>query len=323
MQPQVNRERPDRQPLWIQDRALHDLLHKIVAEAAELVKGARLVVMTPNGHLHVLVGARGDHYPWQSLARAVFAHSDVQSAPGIVAAPVDGAEGGRAILLLYHDSPSDPAGAMQLVRACAARVETALVLSAERMAGTWSAADALLRALAAHDSATARHATTVRHLTRTLAQAMHVAAHIIPEWEWGALLHDVGKIAVPQAILRKAGSLDNAEWSVIRQHPASGERIISAIPALATAALAVRHHHEHWDGSGYPDRLTGRAIPMVARVIAVADAYETLCTGRPYRAPLTPGDALVELRRSAGQQFDPDLVPFFPVLVGHAAFTWN
>lgn len=133
-----------------------------------------------------------------------------------------------------------------------------------------------------------------------------------PEDWWllrtAALLHDVGKMAVPTAILTKAGPLTPEERAMMNAHPARGAEILDRTTHLREAAGIVRHHHERPDGSGYPDRLRGEAIPSLARLIAVADAYDAMTTERPYRRPVTPQAAMRELFRHAGTQFDPEAV---------------
>jgi len=119
-----------------------------------------------------------------------------------------------------------------------------------------------------------------------------------------AELHDIGKSAIPDAILNKPGKLDDKEWQFIRQHTLIGERIIRAAPALAQVAAVVRASHERVDGTGYPDGLAGEAIPLGARIVAVCDAYDAMVARRPYREPRTPDDALAELRRCVDTQFD-------------------
>ena len=126
-----------------------------------------------------------------------------------------------------------------------------------------------------------------------------------------AELHDVGKMAVPDAILSKTGPLDEQEWAFMRRHTIIGERILGAAPALAPVARLVRSSHERWDGKGYPDRLRGEEIPLGSRIVAVCDAYDAMVTHRPYREPIAPADALEELRRCAGAQFDPAVVEAF------------
>jgi HD-GYP domain-containing protein (c-di-GMP phosphodiesterase class II) len=124
------------------------------------------------------------------------------------------------------------------------------------------------------------------------------------------LLHDVGKIGIPESILSKPGKLTDEEWAYIRSHPQIGESIIRQMGSarLAGIQLVVRHHHERLDGSGYPDGLEGDAVPVGARLLAVADAYDAMTSNRPYREPFSSEAALEELRRHAGVQFDPRAV---------------
>jgi HD-GYP domain-containing protein (c-di-GMP phosphodiesterase class II) len=133
-----------------------------------------------------------------------------------------------------------------------------------------------------------------------------------------ALLHDVGKLAVPHAILHKPGPLDDAEWTVMAEHPIAGERILLRIPDLAAVAPIVRHEHEHWNGTGYPDRLRGRRIPIGSRIILACDAWHAMRTDRPYRPALSNDAAIAELRRGAAAQFDPDVVEALLDLLGQA-----
>ena len=138
-----------------------------------------------------------------------------------------------------------------------------------------------------------------------------------------AELHDVGQTAIPDAILTKPGPLDDAERAIMLRHPQIGERIVRAAPALARTADLVRASHERYDGRGYPDRMPGSAIPLGARIIAVCDAYVKMVTEQPYERAFSPVEALHELRRSAGTQFDPAVVEIVCDLVGrhgwHAA----
>jgi HD-GYP domain-containing protein (c-di-GMP phosphodiesterase class II) len=126
--------------------------------------------------------------------------------------------------------------------------------------------------------------------------------------ECAARLHDVGKLGVPEAILRKPGPLDESEWAVMRRHPEWGAQMVARVPGLEGIAEYVRGHHERWDGRGYPDGLAGSRIPLASRVISVCDAFEAMVSRRPYRAPLSFDAALRELLAGAGSQFDPGLV---------------
>ena len=167
--------------------------------------------------------------------------------------------------------------------------------------------DVLLRALAERDPGLGTHAEAVV-LAAATAEALGLSADEIEHVRHASELHDVGKVAIPDAILGKPGPLTEEEWAFVHRHPLIGERIILAAPALARVAALVRSSHERWDGAGYPDALAGGAIPLGARVVAVADAYAAMTAGRPYRAARAPEQALDELRRCAGSQFDPAVV---------------
>jgi HD-GYP domain-containing protein (c-di-GMP phosphodiesterase class II) len=124
-------------------------------------------------------------------------------------------------------------------------------------------------------------------------------------------LHDIGKIAIDEAILNKPGKLTNAEWEVIKRHPEIGYRIISTSPEYAEIAYDILSHHEKWDGTGYPRAISGENIPIRARIISIADAYDAMISERPYRKPLTHEEAIAEIKKHSGKQFDPTLVEVF------------
>jgi len=168
--------------------------------------------------------------------------------------------------------------------------------------------DALLRMLALHDADTSHHSHVVSHLTHALATRLDLSPVKLEVITLGALLHDIGKTAIPTALLNKSGKLTATEWAMMRQHPEMGERIIAAEPSLQGCMAAVRHHHERWDGGGYPDNLSGEAIPLAARIIAVADTFAVITSARSYQAARSGFDALTELERCAGTQFDPAIV---------------
>jgi HD-GYP domain-containing protein (c-di-GMP phosphodiesterase class II) len=155
-------------------------------------------------------------------------------------------------------------------------------------------------------------------MARGVAMILGLAAEQVERIAHAALLHDVGKLAVPDEILHKRGPLTRAEWEVMAEHPVAGERILLRIPDLAVIAPVVRHEHEQWDGSGYPDGLRGRLIPIGSRIILACDAYHAMITDRPYRAAMGHDEAVAELRRGAGTQFDPDVVDALLDLLGHA-----
>ena len=180
--------------------------------------------------------------------------------------------------------------------------ELALVHAGE---GSPAAVQALAAAIEERDAYTRRHSEQVVHLARGVAMLLGMPAKKVERIAHAALLHDVGKLGVPHEILHKRGPLTPEEWAVMAEHPVAGERILLRIPELAPIAPIVRHEHEHWDGSGYPDRLSERAIPIGSRVILACDAYEAMITPRPYRAAMTRGRGH---RRARGRQA-PDVRP--------------
>jgi diguanylate cyclase (GGDEF)-like protein len=171
--------------------------------------------------------------------------------------------------------------------------------------------DVLLRALTESDAELGIHIDGVAELVTAIAVRLGVPREHREAAHQTALLHDVGKVAIPDAILGKAGPLDEAEWNFMKRHTIIGERIISAAPALAAVAKLVRSTHERFDGAGYPDGLPGDAIPLIARIVAVCDAYDAMTTTRAYRDARTPSTAIAELRHCSGTQFDPEVVEAF------------
>ncbi len=187
----------------------------------------------------------------------------------------------------------------------------------EAMAGLGKAYDGTLRslvaALDARDSETAGHSERVAELALAVGEEMGISRDS-EEWrdlQWGALLHDVGKIAVPDEVLRKSSALSDDDWRVMKAHPATGYDILQAVEFLAPAAQIVRAHHERFDGSGYPRGLVGEEIPLGARIFAVVDAFDAMTSYRPYRHPIPPEEALAEVLRHSGTQFDPAVVYAF------------
>ncbi|HSV73072.1 MAG TPA: HD domain-containing phosphohydrolase [Chthonomonadales bacterium] len=158
---------------------------------------------------------------------------------------------------------------------------------------------------------TARHSERVTVLAAAVGEAMSLPLAEQRTLDMAARVHDVGKIGVPDCVLNKGGALDDLEWESVRSHPVTGHSIVKAVPQLECVASIVRHHHERFDGDGYPDGLCGDEIPLLARIITVADAYEAMTSERPYRPVLSPAAACAQLTEHAGTQFDPDIVDIF------------
>ena len=173
------------------------------------------------------------------------------------------------------------------------------------------------RAAEYKDNETGMHVIRMSHFAQQLA----LAAGCSPAWAEDLLnaapMHDVGKIGIPDAVLQKPGPLDAQEWATMRRHPEIGAEIIGEHPSgvLRLARSVALAHHEKWDGSGYPQGLAGEAIPLSARIVAIADVFDALTTRRPYKAPWPVHEAMDHITAQAGQHFDPALVPLFVPLL--------
>ena len=168
--------------------------------------------------------------------------------------------------------------------------------------------ESLALAVGAKDVVTGDHLHAVSGLAHQLAGQVDPAITASDDFRFGCLLHDVGKIGVPERILTKPGPLSEDEWAVMRRHPDTGAQVITPLGLSETVLDVVRYHHERWDGGGYPFGIAGEEIPLVARIFSVCDALEAMVATRPYRAPLLPCEALERVRLGAGSQFDTDVV---------------
>jgi hypothetical protein len=176
---------------------------------------------------------------------------------------------------------------------------------------------ALFAGLDARDSYTGRHSEAVVELAAQVTRELGMPPSFVAEVKQVALLHDVGKIGIPDAILGKPGPLDEAEWELMHEHPIIGAGIVASIEPLAHLAPAVRAEHERCDGKGYPDGLSGEQIPLASRITLACDAHHAMLSSRPYRAAMRPAAAVAELRENAGTQFDPDVVDALLSIVAH------
>jgi putative nucleotidyltransferase with HDIG domain len=176
---------------------------------------------------------------------------------------------------------------------------------------SWGTVAALARAIDAKSPWTAGHSERVADLALALARRLGLEGAALDDLHRGALLHDVGKIGVAGDILDKVGPLSPAEHALMRRHVTIGAEILAPIPSYAGALPVVRHHHERWDGAGYPDGLRGEAIPLLARVLAVVDTYDALTSDRPYRSGLAPAEAVARIREAVEAQFDPAVTGAF------------
>jgi HD-GYP domain-containing protein (c-di-GMP phosphodiesterase class II) len=200
-----------------------------------------------------------------------------------------------------HDDPQEVA----LLCTFAASSYLRIKLAAKLEAHYTTTMEALVSALEARDPYTEAHAGRIRDMSMAMSRALAVPLESKRSVRLGAILHDVGKIGVRDSILLKPGPLTEHEWDVMRMHPEIGERMLSGIDFLDPALPVIRHHHERWDGRGYPDRLAGEDIPLGARIVAVCDAFDAMTSDRPYRPAMSVEDASEEVLRCAGKQFDP------------------
>jgi len=163
----------------------------------------------------------------------------------------------------------------------------------------------------ARDPYTAGHVDRVRRLALSLGFALNWNAEEIAILEFGAVLHDIGKIMVPRSVLTTAGPLDDEEWDLMRQHPQVGAHMLEGVDHLRPAIPYVLYHHEWWNGGGYPFGLKGADTPPEGRLLAIVDAFDAMTSNRPYRKGLSVADALVEMRKNSGLYFDPEMVAVF------------
>lgn len=197
----------------------------------------------------------------------------------------------------------DPAEALRLADQRMYAQKSSARLSAPRQT-----TDALVQMIVERDTALGEHASEVTELAERIGRALRMTTAELAELKRSASLHDIGKLAIPESILLKREPLTAEESEFIRQHTIIGERILGAAPSLARCGQIVRATHERWDGTGYPDRLSATAVPLEARIIAVCDAYQAMTAERVYAAARPPADAIAELQRCAGTQFDPTIV---------------
>jgi HD-GYP domain-containing protein (c-di-GMP phosphodiesterase class II) len=175
----------------------------------------------------------------------------------------------------------------------------------------FSAINFLQRTLAKNTAETLEHGKRIQDLITKLGDRLGFSSVVQSELDLLAALHDIGQIAMPTDILVKPGYLTDDEWELMKKHPEIGERIARSVPDLTNIAEAILSHHEHWNGTGYPRGLKGEQIPLLSRVLAIADAYDVMTNGRPYKKPISHREAEAEINKHAGTQFDPELVKLF------------
>jgi putative nucleotidyltransferase with HDIG domain len=176
-------------------------------------------------------------------------------------------------------------------------------------------AEAMAQMLALRDNETEEHARRVVKLSVKMARSLDMDESLVHRIKLGALLHDIGKVGVPDAILLKNGDLTPDERQIMSQHPIIGKRILQPLGLPPTVLSVVQHHHERWDGTGYPDRLSGQRIPLPARIFALVDVWDALTSDRPYRKAWDKEKTIAYLQEQSGRHFDPDLVEKFLTII--------
>jgi HD-GYP domain-containing protein (c-di-GMP phosphodiesterase class II) len=171
--------------------------------------------------------------------------------------------------------------------------------------------DTMLATLDEKSMETEQHAQRLKNYSLALGRELCLSTRELDELELFAILHDIGKIGIDRDILYEPGVLSREQWREIKKHPEIGYRIASNTPELSRVAEYILHHHERWDGKGYPHGLRGEEIPLLCRILALADAFDAMTNDRPYRAAMTSQEALAEIRQNAGSQFDPFLADLF------------
>jgi len=241
----------------------------------------------------------------------------------LVAAPMQTA--GRKIGVINVTGHEDgPFGADDLAELQFAAEAAAISLSSQvdhryLVEANLATIRSLANAIEAKDPCTHGHSMRVQVWATAVAKALGLAGDRLRALSYAAELHDIGKIAIPDDVLKAPRRLSEQEWTVVQQHPRRGLEMVRHLVFLESARTAILHHHERLDGAGYPEGLTGSAIPLEARILAVVDAYDAMTSARPYRPPLSHEQAAAELRRCIGTQFDPECVDAFLRLVGSEA----
>jgi diguanylate cyclase (GGDEF)-like protein len=279
------------------------LLRRLAQKLAHAVDGSGKAYRLGGDEFCVLVPLHGDDLEQVALLGAA---ALAEEGPGFSIT----ASSGTVVL---PDEAANPSNALT-----AADLRTYMQKDRGRPSPARQATDVLLRALHERWPLLGPHAVDVADLAEAVALRMGIAEHRVERLRQAAELHDVGKMAIPDAILEKTGPLTDDEWRLMREHTLIGERILSSAPALADVGRIVRATHERIDGGGYPDGLVGEEIPLEARVIAAADAFCVMTSERPYDAVRSTKGALDELWRCSGTQFDPAVVEALAVVLAEA-----
>ena len=302
--------------VWLQDRAGEDVLPRALfgygPGEAPPERGLRF----PDALARSFLAAQEPFVLDGAAIVTVEGLSEVAAGGSVAVAPLR-LEGDRLGFVVVASGAEGEAFDDRRIRLLAgvahqAKLAVANASSFESLEKTFlSTVEALANALEANDEHTSSHARWISDTSLLVGRGLGLDPRALKRLELGALFHDIGKIGIPEAILAKPGPLTPEEWNVMRLHPELGARILGPIERLEDVCEIVRHCHEHWDGSGYPDGLSGDDIPVESRVVLVCDAYHAMMTDRPYRKRLPTEEARRRLREAAGTQFDPRVVEVF------------
>lgn len=289
-----------------------EVRHVLVDYAATVTASAHAALVSePGGGTAAVVAARGAFAASLDAPASPLGRVGPRAEVPLVAG---GAQLGRLVVARRPEEPAYEEAELRVLEAVAELGASALSRAAafaELEQAYIDAVVALARAVDARDAYTADHSERMARWAEAVARRLGCSEDEVREVRWAALLHDIGKLGVPDAVLRKPGPLSPEEWEVVRRHPVVGEEILKPVRRFAAVARLVRHHQERWDGTGYPDGLRGEQIPLGARILAVVDAYTAMTDHRPYRPARTREEACRELERCAATQFDPRVVAAF------------
>jgi putative two-component system response regulator len=248
-----------------------------------------------------------------AVLQAVLAQPEGMGVPFLfVSALTERRDLSRARDLGADDFIFKPFGVEELRRAVRAKLERRRMVELfDSRAAHLQTVTLLANAIEARDKYTRGHVERVRQYALELAQALKWGADSLIILEFGAILHDIGKVGVPEQILNKTGPLVADEWEIMKQHPTIGARMLEGVDHLKPALPYVLYHHERWDGGGYPHHLKGNAIPLEGRLLAIVDAFDAMTSPRPYHTGLKQEEALAQIRTGMGVQFDPEMATVF------------
>ena len=261
-----------------------------------------------------------EHIAWEMEKRAI----NVTSSIGLASYPADGVVSDELVdaadTALYHAKRTGGNRIFLSSKISSEPPDYGGVEGIHAKHNGLSSVYALVSAVEARDPYAYGHSRKVSTYAVALAEAIGLSPGEVSRVSTVALLHDIGKIGIPDKVLNKKGRLNGEDWEAIKAHPRLGANIVGNVPHLVSCVSSILHHHERWDGGGYPEGMKGEEIPIEARILAIADSFEAMTSARPHHPPLSREEAIKRLRQGAGIQFDPKLVEVFIGII-EAGFT--